>query len=72
MMGEGTYALAMEPSTNRDAGRWDAARRGELAWLEPGEVRQYDLEIGALSGAAAIDEFGARVSRLMQDAAGAT
>jgi len=64
MMGEGTYALAMEPSTNRDAGRWDAARRGELAWLEPGEIRRYDLEIGALSGAAAIGDFAARVARV--------
>jgi uncharacterized protein DUF4432 len=64
MMGEGTYALALEPGTNRDAGRWDAARRGELVWLEPGEVRRYDLEIGALSGAAALGEFTARVCRL--------
>jgi hypothetical protein len=61
MMGEGTYALAMEPSTNRDAGRADARERGELQWLEPGEQRRYDLEIGALDGAAAIGEFETRV-----------
>ena len=64
MMGEGTYALAMEPSTNRDAGRQDARERGELQWLEPGEERRYTLEIGALPGQAAIGEFEARVSRL--------
>lgn len=64
MMGEGTYALAMEPSTNRDAGRADACERGELQWLEPGEVRNYDLEIGALVGHAAIGEFEERVSAL--------
>jgi hypothetical protein len=64
MMGEGTYALGMEPSTNRDAGRWDARERGELQWLEPGEERRYDLEIGALDGEAAIGEFERRVSRL--------
>jgi hypothetical protein len=64
MMGEGTYALAMEPSTNRDAGRWDARERGELQWLEPGEERRYELEIGALPGTAAISEFEARVSQL--------
>jgi Domain of unknown function (DUF4432) len=62
MMGEGTYALAMEPSTNRDAGRPDARERGELQWLEPGEERQYELEIGALPGAAAIGHFETRVS----------
>jgi hypothetical protein len=61
MMGEGTYALAMEPSTNRDAGRPDARERGELQWLEPGEQRRYDLEIGALPGTAAIGEFENRV-----------
>ena len=65
MLGEGTYAVGLEPSTNRDAGRADARERGELQWLEPGETRQYDLEIGALSGTAALDEFGDRVSRLL-------
>ena len=67
MMGEGTYALAMEPSTNRDAGRQDARERGELQWLEPGEERRYVLEIGALPGSVAIGEFEARVSRLAAD-----
>ena len=61
MMGEDTYAVAMEPSTNRDAGRWDAKQRVELLHLEPGDVRPYDLEIGALPGAAAIGEFETRV-----------
>ena len=66
MMGEGTYALAMEPSTNRDAGRFDARERGELQWLAPGETRHYDLEIGALPGAAAIGQFADRVTALTQ------
>jgi hypothetical protein len=65
MMGEDTYALAMEPSTNRDAGRWDAKKRGELLLLEPGELRPYDLTIGALVGSEAIDDFTARVGRVM-------
>ena len=64
MLGEGTYACGLEPSTNRDAGRFDARERGELQWLEPGETRQYDLEIGALGGLDAISGFAARVSRL--------
>jgi hypothetical protein len=62
MLGEGTYAVAMEPTTNRDAGRFDARERGELAFLAPGEMRNYDLEIGVLDGAAASDGFAARVS----------
>ena len=65
MLGEGTYALGLEPSTNRDAGRADARQRGELQWLAPGDTRQYDLEIGALQGAAALSGFEGRVSRLL-------
>ena len=65
MMGEDTYAMAMEPSTNRDAGRWDAIKRGELVHLEPGEARAYDLEMGALVGTEAIDTFAGRVGRLV-------
>ena len=70
MPGEGTYALGLEPSTNRDAGRDDARQRGELHWLEPGAQRRYDLEIGALPGTGAIGAFAARVAALEQ-AAGA-
>jgi hypothetical protein len=65
MMGEDTYALALEPSTNRDAGRWDAKRRGELLHMEPGEVRPYDLEIGALVDGDEIEAFSTRVEALV-------
>jgi hypothetical protein len=61
MLGEGQYGVAMEPTTNRDAGRLDARERGELAYLGPGEARSYDLEIGVLDGQAEIDSFAARV-----------
>jgi hypothetical protein len=64
MLGEGTYGVAMEPTTNRDAGRFDARERGELAYLAPGEARHYDLEIGVLDGKAAIDTFAARIDAL--------
>ena len=64
MMGEDTYGVALEPSTNRDAGRWDAKGRGELGYLEPGETRTYDLEIGALPGTSAIEQFAQRIARL--------
>ena len=64
MMGEDTYAVAMEPGTNRDAGRWDARERGELQMIEPAETRSYDLEIGALDGPAEIEAFDARIRRI--------
>jgi hypothetical protein len=64
MMGEDTYAMALEPSTNRDAGRDDAKKRGELLHLEPGEMRPYDLEMGALGGQTEIEAFARRVERI--------
>jgi Domain of unknown function (DUF4432) len=70
MLGEGAYAVAMEPTTNRDAGRFDARERGELRFLDPGESRRYDLEIGALDGADAIDAFDARVRTALHGSPG--
>jgi hypothetical protein len=61
MLGEGTYVVGIEPSTNRTAGRLDARRRGELIELDPGESRTYDLELGALAGEDEIASFAARV-----------
>lgn len=43
-------------------GRWDVRERGELQWLESGELRRY--EIGSLNGEASIGQFEARVSWL--------
>jgi hypothetical protein len=60
----GTYVVAMEPSTNRDAGRLDARARGELQRLSPGEERHYTLEIGALAGTQDIDAFAERIAVL--------
>ena len=68
-LGAGTYVLAMEPSTNRDAGRFDARDRGELQFLAPGESRAYELEIGALAGTGAIERFAAQALRLVAGSA---
>ncbi len=62
MLGEGTYAVGLEPGTNPAISRAEARRLGKLIELGPGETRRYDLEIGALSGAAGIDAFAARVA----------
>jgi len=63
-LGRGTYVVAMEPSTNRDAGRLDARARGELQHLSPGEQRRYTLEIGALSGAGQLGQVTAQAREL--------
>ncbi|CAN5560722.1 aldose 1-epimerase family protein [soil metagenome] len=64
MLGEGSYVIGIEPSTNRTSGRLDARERGELIILEPGESRSYDLELGALTGTGEIDLFAKRVNAL--------
>ena len=61
MLGEGTYGVGIEPSTNRAAGRLDARERGELIELGTRESRRYELELGALDGAEAIASFRRRV-----------
>jgi hypothetical protein len=60
MMGEGLYAVGIEPCSN-GFGREDLRRRAELIELEPGESRQYEIEIGVLDGADAIEGFRAEV-----------
>jgi hypothetical protein len=53
----------MEPTTNRDAGRFDARERGELQMLAPGESRRYEVEVGVLDGEEQIRAFEIRVER---------
>ncbi len=62
MLGEQNYVVALEPSTNRVAGRLDARQRGELIILNAGESRGYDLELGILANAAAIEHMAARIA----------
>ena len=61
-MGEGTYAVALEPGTNRAVPRSELRASGEIIELQPGEIRQYDLELGSLIGTPAIDAFARRVA----------
>ena len=63
MMGEGAYAVALEPGTNRALSRSDLRARGQLIELAPGETRTYDLELGALQGKAEIERFAERVGQ---------
>jgi hypothetical protein len=64
MLGQGTYVVGIEPSTNRTSGRLPAREAGELIILEPGARREYDLELGALPDNDAIDAFAARVAAI--------
>jgi hypothetical protein len=64
MLGQGTYVVGIEPSTNRTSGRLPARQSGELIILQPGETRAYDLELGALIDNDTIDAFAARVEAI--------
>jgi len=63
MMGEGQYAVGIEPCTNT-FGREAVEAAGQLITLQPGDRRVYDLEIGVLDGVVAIDTFRERVKRI--------
>lgn len=63
MMGEGQYAVGIEPATN-GFGREQMRSSGQMIILRPGESRTYDLEIGVLEGVQEIQAFRARVDRL--------
>jgi hypothetical protein len=54
-LSEGTYALGVEPVTNRFGSRAELAQTGELEVLQPGETRVYDLAVEVLDGPAALE-----------------
>jgi hypothetical protein len=51
MMDQGTYVVGMEPGNALVLGRARERELGRLQFLEPGETREYHLEIGVISGA---------------------
>jgi hypothetical protein len=62
MMGQGNYVIGMEPANCLVMGRADERARGTLQFLEPGERREYELEIGVLTSREEIDTFAAEVA----------
>jgi hypothetical protein len=59
MMGEGLYAVGMEPSTNGFGTVAEMIEAGYPIMMEPGEERVYQLEFGVLAGGEEIDAFAA-------------
>ncbi len=70
MMGEGQYAVGIEPCTNT-FGQEIVRKKGQLIILQPGDRRIYDIEVGVLDGAAQIGAFRQRVAALVKTAEGA-
>lgn len=71
MFGQGTYVMGMEPANCPTIeGRVEAAKRGTLPFLEPGECREYDLEFEVLVGRSEIDPLIARIGAVASEKSG--
>ena len=58
MMGAGTYVVGLEPANARVMGRSVERAAGRLQMIEPGETRQYRLELGVVEGHGALELIG--------------
>ena len=59
----GSYVTGIEPANCFGKGRADDRQRGTLQFLEPGERREYRVEIGVLESAEAISALEAAARR---------
>jgi hypothetical protein len=59
----GTYVTGIEPGNASMLGRAWNRRHGTLQYIEPGEVREFHLEIGVLQGREEMQRFEERVGR---------
>lgn len=57
MNAEDTYVVGLEPANCAVEGRAKERERGTLQFLQPGEVREYHLEIGVLDSQEQIEQF---------------
>ena len=55
--GKGEYVTAIEPSTNPPIGQSAAREQGTLLFLEPEEVKTYELKINVLNDTNSIQDF---------------
>jgi len=57
MMGEGAYVVGMEPSNTPFVSRAQLHAEKKMVFLEPGESKRYELEIGVLPDGESIKEL---------------
>ncbi len=63
MMGEGTYVAGMEPANCLVQGRAKERERGTLQFIEPGELREFRVDIGVIAIIEEISRFESKVKR---------
>ncbi|UCF98408.1 MAG: aldose 1-epimerase family protein [Spirochaetaceae bacterium] len=61
MLAEGDYVVGIEPVNTKIVGRGTLRKEKRLPWIEPGEIREMEVEIGILEGMAEIQAFLARI-----------
>ena len=64
MMGESEYVMGIEPGNTNPTGLSGAKKKGSLEYLEAGQKKEIELEIGILSTQKEIEEFTKLVSSL--------
>lgn len=64
MPGQGEYVTGLEPANCHVEGRVKDRNEGRLVILEPGETREYWLEVGVLEDNSAIDAMAAEIAAL--------
>jgi len=62
MNSEGAYVVGMEPANCLVEGRDKERERGTLQFLQPGEKREYELEIGVLASTEAIEKLETKLN----------
>jgi hypothetical protein len=60
MCGEGEYVLGLEPANCHVEGRAKARKTGELVWLEPGEIKEYEIQFDVALKSITDDSFSAK------------
>jgi hypothetical protein len=60
MLADGDYVAGVEPANTKVVGRAALRREGRLPMLQPGEVREMEVELGVLEGPEEIEAFAER------------
>jgi galactose mutarotase-like enzyme len=61
MLAQGDYVVGLEPANCWVEPRSKARERGELNFIQPGEVVQHHLEVGVCASAAEVDKLKKRI-----------
>ncbi len=65
-MGEGEYVMGMEPCNCFVGGRLDPENKKNIQYLEPGEIRNFDIDITLLGNNNEIDSFTTKKNNLLK------